>query len=185
MNTQTAVLNAVSETDSSELPLESDVMKLEMFPPGHDATRIIPRAIIGDIQFPIAMISSKVSAGRNTSWHTIPATIDLGFFMMSTNVEGLMPSATPNITNARTIVRRVEPPFIVTFKASRFLMTSSFILVRFSGLSRQSYYFYSIGQESYLIAYQICGEILLSVVNSVFFFNFVVKDFCLCSMFYW
>ena len=65
MNTQTAVLNAVSETDSSELPRERDVMKLEMFPPGHDATRIIPNAIIGEIHCPMAMIRTRVKAGMN------------------------------------------------------------------------------------------------------------------------
>ena len=64
---QAAVLNAVSDTESSEFPLESDVMKFEMFPPGHDATRIIPSAIIGEIQSPNSITSNNVSAGRRTS----------------------------------------------------------------------------------------------------------------------
>ena len=129
--TQAAVLKAVSETESSEFPLERDVMKFEMFPPGHDATRIMPNAIIGEIQCPNTIVSSNVSAGRSTSWHTIPVIMDFGFFTISMNVAGLMPSATPNITNARTMLRRVEPPFMVTFSASRLRMTSSLILIGF------------------------------------------------------
>ena len=125
------MLNAVSDTESSELPLESDVMKFEMFPPGHDATRIMPRANIGETSFPIAMISTSVRAGRSTSWHTIPVIMDLGFFTMSTNVLGLIPSATPNITSARTTFRRVEPPFIVTFKASISRIICSLIIIKF------------------------------------------------------
>ena len=65
--THAAVLNAVSETDSSELPLDREVMKFEMLPPGHEATRIIPNAIIGEIQCPHIMMRINVSAGRRTS----------------------------------------------------------------------------------------------------------------------
>ena len=65
--TQAAVLKAVSDTESSVFPLEREVMKFEMLPPGHDETRIIPKAIIGDIQCPNAMIMHKVSAGRRIS----------------------------------------------------------------------------------------------------------------------
>ena len=67
VKTHAAVLKAVRETDSSEFPLESEVMKFEMFPPGHDATRIIPKAIIGESQCPQTMVSSNVSAGSSTS----------------------------------------------------------------------------------------------------------------------
>ena len=125
------MLNAVSDTESSELPLESEVMKFDMFPPGHEATRIIPRANIGEIRFPIVMISTSVRAGRSTSWHTMPVIMDLGFLTMSTNVLGLMPSATPNITSARTMFRRVEPPFIVTLRASISRMICSLIIIKF------------------------------------------------------
>ena len=61
---QAAVLKAVSDTDSSEFPREREVMKLETLPPGHEATRIMPNATIGEIRLPHAMISRNVSAGR-------------------------------------------------------------------------------------------------------------------------
>ena len=38
---------AVNVTDSATLPLASNEKKLEAFPPGHGATRIIPSAIPG------------------------------------------------------------------------------------------------------------------------------------------
>jgi hypothetical protein len=38
---------AVSVTDSATLPFAFIDMKLEMLPPGHEATRIIPRAMLG------------------------------------------------------------------------------------------------------------------------------------------
>ena len=65
VNMHNAVLMAVSETESSVFPLQRDVMKLEMFPPGHAATRIIPSAIIGDIQFLKVIVRRKVKAGRS------------------------------------------------------------------------------------------------------------------------
>jgi hypothetical protein len=41
------VVTADMETESSRFPLEMEVMKLEMFPPGHEATNIIPIATMG------------------------------------------------------------------------------------------------------------------------------------------
>ena len=61
-----AVLNAVNETDNSVFPLEKDVIKLDIFPPGHAATSIIPKAIIGDIQFLKVIVNRKVNAGSRT-----------------------------------------------------------------------------------------------------------------------
>ena len=72
----TAVLNAVSDTESSVLPLDKEVMKLEMFPPGHDATRIIPRAIIGESQFLNVIVRRNVSAGSKMIWQIIPRNTD-------------------------------------------------------------------------------------------------------------
>ena len=66
VKTQTAVLNAVRDTDNSVFPLENDVMKLDIFPPGQAATSIIPKAIIGDIQFLKVIVSRKVKAGSRT-----------------------------------------------------------------------------------------------------------------------
>lgn len=73
---QAAVLKAVSDTESSVLPLDREVMKLDMFPPGQDATRIIPKAIIGEIQFLNVIVRRKVNAGSSTSWQMIPNMTD-------------------------------------------------------------------------------------------------------------
>ena len=110
VNTQSAVLMAVSETDNSELPLQSEVMKLEMFPPGHAATRIIPSETIGVRILLNVMQRTNVNAGRRISWQIIPMITDLGFLRMSINVFGLIPSATPNITIARTMFNASIPP---------------------------------------------------------------------------
>ena len=129
---QAAVLNAVSETESSVLPLERLVMKFDMLPPGHDATRSIPRAIIGLIHPSNVIVRRNVSAGRSISWQMIPRTTDCGFFMTSMNVLGLIPSATPNITKARTILIAFIPAsFIFTLIASRLAITSGLINYKF------------------------------------------------------
>jgi hypothetical protein len=129
---QAAVLNAVRDTESSVLPRDSDVMKLEMFPPGQEATRIIPNAIIGDIQFLNVIVRRNVSAGSRMSWHITPRKIDCGFLKMSTNVFGLIPSATPNITKANTILMAFMPAsFMFTLIASRCAITSGLISVVF------------------------------------------------------
>ena len=67
VNTQRTVLMAVNDTDSSEFPLQSDVMKLDTFPPGHAATRIIPSEIIGVRTLLKMMQRRNVNAGSNTS----------------------------------------------------------------------------------------------------------------------
>ena len=67
VKTQAAVLIAVSETESSVFPLESCVMKFEILPPGQDATRIIPREIIGVSQFLNVIVKRNVNAGNNMS----------------------------------------------------------------------------------------------------------------------
>ena len=61
-----AVEIAVKETESSIFPFEREEIKLEIFPPGHDATRIIPRAIIGVIRGFNAKARRKVTNGRHT-----------------------------------------------------------------------------------------------------------------------
>ena len=61
-----AVVIAVSDTDSSMFPFEREDMKFEMFPPGHDATRIIPSATIGVIIGESASATANVTAGRPT-----------------------------------------------------------------------------------------------------------------------
>ena len=112
-----AVETAVIDTDSSTLPFDSDEMKFEMLPPGHEATRIIPSAIIGVITGLSASAIAKVTAGRPTHCNNKPVITDLGFINTSLKVCVLIPSATPNITNAKmilTIAIPLSPKLIVT-----------------------------------------------------------------------
>ena len=97
------VVIAVKETDSTVFPFESDVKKLEILPPGHEATNIIPRAIIGVIRGLNARTTANVTAGRANHCSMAPTNIDLGLSTSSLMVRGLMPRATPNITKARMI----------------------------------------------------------------------------------
>ena len=105
-----AVLTAVRLTESSTLALDSELMKLEMLPPGQEATRIMPRAIVQLIQRPNSRASRKVSSGNRTSWLTIPRIRDLGLRKTSLNRPGRMPRATPYITKARTMLMVFMPP---------------------------------------------------------------------------
>lgn len=117
-----AVLMALRVTDSSIFPFESDDMKLEIFPPGQDATRIIPNATIGVITGESANATAKVTAGRAIHCSNTPRITDLGFLNTSLNVSSLIPSATPNIIKARimfTIAIPPSPKFMVKeFKCS-------------------------------------------------------------------
>ena len=106
-----AVVTAVIEIDNSVLPFDSDEIKFEMFPPGHDATKIIPNAIIGVITGLKAKAMANVTAGRPTHCKKMPTITDLGFLKTSLNVCVLIPRATPNITNARMMLTMVIPPW--------------------------------------------------------------------------
>jgi hypothetical protein len=129
-----AVVNAVSETDSTMLPFDSDERKFEMLPPGHDATNIIPSAIIGVMTGLKASATANVIAGRANHCNIAPVIMDLGFLKISLIVRGLMPRATPNITNARMIFTIIMPP------SPKFMVTElrdsncSFMVFRFYGL---------------------------------------------------
>ena len=101
---------AVRETDNSMLAFESEDRKLEMFPPGQEATRIIPKPIIGEIQLPIRTASRNVNAGSRTSWQVMPSRTDFGLLKTSANIRGFIPRATPNITKARTRLIVFIPP---------------------------------------------------------------------------
>ena len=106
-------------TDNSMFPLENDVMKFEIFPPGHAATNSIPSATIGEICSLNIIVNRNVNAGRSMIWHIIPTTIDFGFRTISRNDDGLIPSATPNMTKARTMFMMSIPTlFILTSIAS-------------------------------------------------------------------
>ena len=87
----------------------------------HELTRFGLKTTFGDVDF-IQNIYESISAEdafsivKNNRIDVI--IMDLGFFIISTNVPGLMPSATPNITIANTTLRSVEPPLMVTSMAS-------------------------------------------------------------------
>lgn len=93
------VANAVRLTLSAVFPPERWVIKLEIFPPGQEATKIIPRAILG-LGCKIR-IRPKVKAGRIINCEVTPNREDLGLRHNLLKSDGLMSSATPNITIAR------------------------------------------------------------------------------------
>ena len=105
-----AVEIAVIDTDNSMLPFDNDEMKFEILPPGHDATKIIPNAIIGVMTGLRANAMAKVTAGRATHCNNRPTITDLGFINTSLKVWVLIPRATPNITNAKMILTIAIPP---------------------------------------------------------------------------
>ena len=105
-----AVLMAVRLTDNSMFAFERELMKFEMLPPGQEATRIMPSAMVQLMDLPKASASRKVNSGRMTSWLTMPRISDLGFLNTFTNILGLIPRATPYITKASTMLMVFIPP---------------------------------------------------------------------------
>ena len=85
-------------------------MKLEMLPPGQEATRIMPSAMVQLMDRPKARASRKVSSGSRTSWQTMPRIKDLGLLKTSANIFGWIPRATPYMTKARTMLMVFMPP---------------------------------------------------------------------------
>ena len=73
-----AVVMAVNETDKAMLPFESAERKFDMFPPGHDAMRIIPSAIIGVMNGLNTIAMANVTAGSANHCRHIPTMMDLG-----------------------------------------------------------------------------------------------------------
>jgi hypothetical protein len=96
------------------LPLALELIKLEILPPGQAATSIIPKATVAVKLRDI--ISKKVSAGKRINWANTPVKKDLGRLSTSLKCERLMSRATPNIINARAILRVCTP---VAVKLSR------------------------------------------------------------------
>ena len=126
-NDAKAVVSAVSETESSTLPFDNDVIKLEILPPGHDATKIIPMATIGVINGLRTIAKRQVTAGRITHCNSTPRITDFGFLKTSLNVLTLMPRATPNITNAKIkLTNNISPAPRLMVRLSR-VLSSSFI----------------------------------------------------------
>jgi hypothetical protein len=64
INMASMVEIAVNVTDNSEFPLDRDVIKFEMLPPGHAATRIIPMAAVGVITLLKIITRMNVMKGR-------------------------------------------------------------------------------------------------------------------------
>jgi len=71
---------AVRLTERATLPLAMELIKFEMFPPGHAATKIIPNATVG-----VGLSRStnrKVRDGNKKVWLIKPTMAGLGFFTM-------------------------------------------------------------------------------------------------------
>lgn len=101
------VAKPVRLTDNAALAFAIELMKFEMFPPGHEATKIIPKATEG-LGFNIK-IKRKLRRGSNTNCETIPVTTDLGFLIMALNSSMRMSSATPNMIKAKAMLRKNKP----------------------------------------------------------------------------
>lgn len=99
------VAMAVRLTDKATLPFASDEIKLEILPPGHAATSIIPKAIVGVIKFLNMSIIINVTAGRKKNWEKNPIIVALGLRATFLKCPGLISSATPNMIKARVRFR--------------------------------------------------------------------------------
>jgi len=62
-----SVAIAVRLTDKATLPFAREDMKLDILPPGHAATRIIPIATVGVIKFLNKRVKQKVITGSKTN----------------------------------------------------------------------------------------------------------------------
>ena len=83
------------ETDSDKLAPAIDEKKLEIFPPGQDATKIIPNANMG-CGLKIT-INIKVRRGRRINWEKAPAMAAFGFVRNWWKSLESIPRATPNM----------------------------------------------------------------------------------------
>lgn len=72
-----------------------------MFPPGHAATKIIPKAILG-AGFK-SRTSKKLIRGKIKNWLATPTIRDLGFKITGLKSRQSMDKAMPNITKANAI----------------------------------------------------------------------------------
>jgi len=136
-----AVVTAVMETDNAILPFESADKKLEMLPPGQDATRIMPNATIGVMTGPNANATANVKAGRAIHCKKTPTHTDFGLLNTSFIVLGLMPRATPNITKASmifTIVIPNSPKFILTELSDSSCSFIAFKIEYFANLQKKA-----------------------------------------------
>ena len=105
-------------------------MKLEMLPPGQDATSIMPRATIGVIQWFRAMQIRNVTAGSPTHCSRMPVMMDLGWRNTSLKVSSLIPRATPNMMKASRMLTIIMPFSPKLMEMELRLSSCSFIYLR-------------------------------------------------------
>jgi hypothetical protein len=98
----------VKVKDNSTLPLAKEVIKLDTFPPGQAATKIIPRATLS-VGFR-KYTNTKVTAGKRINCDITPKIKALGFEIMALKLDISMPKAMPNIMIAKLMLRTCKPP---------------------------------------------------------------------------
>ena len=96
--------------DRAVLPLAIDDKKFEIFPPGQDATRIIPNARLG-WGF-TRRISKKGKKGNSINWDKIPINGDLELRNNNSKCSVFKSRATPNIMSPRIIFRNNKLPWL-------------------------------------------------------------------------
>ena len=124
------VVTADIDTESSRLPFEIEVIKFDTFPPGHDATKIIPIATIGVMCLWKMMMRRKVIEGIKTHWPMRPIRMDLGSRNTFAKVPGLIPSATPYITIAKAMFSKSIPLLLKLILTGSRFSSCSYIIKR-------------------------------------------------------
>lgn len=103
------VAMAVKLTESATFAFASDDIKLDIFPPGQDATSIIPIAMVGVIKFPKRMSRINVTKGMAKNCEKNPIIVDFGFRAIFLKCSGFISRATPNIIKASVIFKTKRP----------------------------------------------------------------------------
>ena len=99
---------AVRLTERVMFDFEMEEMRLDTFPPGQAATKIIPMAT--EVEGRKRITNKKVSAGRSTYWAMTPNSAGLGLRISVLKCLGLMLNATPNMMNAMAIFIKLMLP---------------------------------------------------------------------------
>ena len=100
----------VKVMDSSTLAFASELMKLEILPPGQEATSIIPRATEG-CGFSMR-IRANVKSGRRSSCASNPSRSLFGVASTFLNLSNDRSKAIPNIMNAKVTLMRTIPDLL-------------------------------------------------------------------------
>jgi len=101
--TASTVPIAVRLTERATLALAKLEIKLEIFPPGHEATKSIPKATEGVINRPKASTARKVTAGSSRNWLDNPIMSNRGLLKMFLKFSQWIPRATPNMIKPMVI----------------------------------------------------------------------------------